>query len=151
MAHLQISGLIPASRNEVFDYLTAPSHQAFLLEPVIQVEALSEDAPPKRGQELHFSMVRFGLSQSVRFRIEDVLPGRRFSYRQSEGLFYTWSHTMKFEEHDENSTLVTDLVDYQLPLGLFGYLADDLLIKKDMKRLLQKRLQRAQEYFAGRA
>lgn len=148
MAHLQISELIEAPRTEVYEYLTAPSQQSFLLEPSIRVEVLSPDGPHKRGDELHFNMTRFGLAQSIRFRIEDVVPGSRLTYRQSEGVFARWIHTMKFEEHSENATLVTDIVDYSLPMGLLGFIADDLLIKGDMSRILQQRLQKAREHFS---
>lgn len=149
MAHLQISQLIEAPRLDVFQYLTTPSHQTMLLQPAINVEVLSPDSELKRGDEVHFNMTRFGLSQSIRFRIEDLLPGSRITYRQSEGVFAAWSHTMKFEEHNDTVTLVTDLVDYQVPMGIFGFLADDLLIKGDMGRLLKQRLVKAKEHFEG--
>jgi ligand-binding SRPBCC domain-containing protein len=148
MAHLQISELIEAPRAEVYEYLTAPSQQPFLLEPAIRVEVLSPDGPFKRGDEMHFNMTRFGLSQSIRFRVEDVLPGSRLTYRQSEGVFTAWNHTMKFEDHSENSTLVTDIVDYSVPMGLFGFVADDLIIKSDMSRILRQRLHKAREHFS---
>ncbi len=125
MAHLQISQLIPASRMEAFDFLTDPNNLPELLKPSIDVKVVTPDIPLKRGNEVHLMMTRFGLSQSIRFRVEDILRGSRLSYRQSEGLFASWTHTMKFDEHGENGTLVTDLVDYQVPLGLFGHLADD--------------------------
>lgn len=147
MAHLQISQLIPATRFEVFDYLTNPSELPFLLGPGIQVEVLTPELELKRGIEAHFHMTRIGLTQSIRFRIEDILRGSRLTYRQVEGIFAAWTHTMKFDEHGEKETLVTDLVDYQVPLGLLGYLADDLLIKGDMKRMLAARLQKAREHF----
>lgn len=147
MAHLQISQLIPASRMDVFDYLTDPNNLPSLIQPAIQVQVVTPEVPLKRGNEVHFMMSRFGLSQSIRFRIEDVLRGSRLTYRQSEGVFSMWNHTMKFEEHGENSTLVTDLVDYQVPLGLFGHLADDFVLKGDMTRLLNHRLNKAKEHF----
>ncbi|MBX3022273.1 MAG: SRPBCC family protein [Bdellovibrionales bacterium] len=147
MAHLQISQLIPATRFEVFDYLTDPSHLPFLMAPSIDVQVLSPEVDMKRGTEAHFNMTRLGMTQSIRFRIEDVLRGSRLTYRQVEGLFAAWTHTMKFDEHGEKETLVTDLVDYQVPLGLFGHLADDLLIKGDMRKLLAHRLQKAREHF----
>ncbi len=131
----------------VYDYLTEPAHLQGLLESMIDVKLVTTEVPLKRGNEVHFMMTRFGLSQSVRFRIEDVLRGSRLTYRQSEGIFANWTHTMKFDEHDDHSTLVTDLVDYQLPLGLLGYLADDLLVKSDMTRVLQARLDKAKEHF----
>lgn len=147
MAHFQITEIIPAPRQQVFDYLTDPKNLVYLLEPIIQVEVLSRDVPLKRGNEFHFNMTRYGLTQSVRLRIEDVLLGSRMSYRQSEGLFTSWVHTMKFDDHSDKSTLVTDLVDYQVPFGILGYLSDDLILKSDMTRLLAKRLARAKEHF----
>jgi ligand-binding SRPBCC domain-containing protein len=147
MAHLQISQLIPAPRLEVFDYLTDPNNLPTLLKPSIDVKVVTPEIALKRGNEVHFMMSRFGLSQSIRFRIEDILRGSRLSYRQSEGVFASWNHTMKFDEHGENGTLVTDLVDYNVPMGLFGHLADDLLLKSDMSRLLSHRLQKAKEHF----
>jgi hypothetical protein len=57
---------------------------------------------------------------------------------------------MKFEEHGEHSTLVTDIVDYQVPLGIFGHLADDLILKSDMNRVLSQRLGKAKEHFESR-
>lgn len=149
MAHIQISQLIEAPKLEVFEYLTTPSRQPLLLQPAINVEVLSPDHELKRGDELHFNMTRFGLSQSIRFRIEDLLPGSRLTYRQSEGVFAAWTHTMKFEEHNDKVTLVTDLVDYQVPMGIFGFLADDLLIKGDMARILKQRLNKVKEHFEG--
>lgn len=147
MAHLQISQLIPATRLEVFDYLTDPASLPFLLAPAIDVQVVTPELEFKRGAEAHFNMTRMGLTQSIRFRIEDVLRGSRLTYRQIEGIFTTWTHSMKFEEHGESETLVTDLVDYQLPLGLVGFLADDLLIKGEMRRVLASRLLKAKEHF----
>ncbi len=147
MAHLQISQVIPAPRFEVFDYLTDPKTLPFLLEPIIEVEVLTPEVALKRGSEFHFVMTRLGLSQSVRLRIEDVLHGSRLTYRQVEGLFALWTHSTRFDEQGERETLVTDLVDYQMPFGLLGFLADDLLVKGDMSKVLSLRLQKAKEHF----
>lgn len=148
MSHLQVSEIISGSRFEVFDYLTNPKNVPFLLEPGIHVEVLTPEAELKRGAEIQFMMTRFGLKQSIRFYVEDVVRGSRLTYRQSEGVFAGWTHTMRFEEHGDKSTVVTDLVDYHVPLGLLGYLADDLLIKGDMKRLLEQRLRKAGARFS---
>lgn len=147
---MQISRLIPASRLEAFDFLTDPNRLPDLLTPLIEVRVVTPEVPLKRGNEVHFLMSRFGFSQSVRFRVEDVLRGSRLSYRQSEGIFAAWNHTIKFDDHGENGTLVTDIVDYQVPMGLLGHLADDLLLKGDMSRLLSHRLDRARDHFEAR-
>lgn len=147
MAHLQISELIPAPAVAVFDYLCDPKHLPTLLAPHVEVQVLTPEVALKRGHEVHFMMTRLGMSQSVRFRIEDVLRGSRLSYRQTEGIFANWTHTMKFVSNDEQLSLVTDIVDYGLPLGLIGALADDLLVKSDMRKILADRLLRAREHF----
>ena len=148
MAHVQISQLIPAPRFEAFDYLADPANLAFLLKPNIEVQLKTDDVPLKRGAEYHFLMTRYGLSQSVRLRVEDLLRGSRLTYRQVEGLFLSWTHTMRFEEHGEDQTLVTDVIDYQLPFGLIGFLADDLIVRRDMSAVLEGRLQKAKEHFS---
>ena len=147
MAHLQISEIIPASRFEVFDFLNDPSRLPALLQPSIEVEVFSPEVPLKRGSEFHFTMTRLGLSQSVRLRIEDVLRGSRLTYRQSEGLFAEWTHTIKFEERDEATTYVTDLVDYKMPFGILGTLVDDILLKRDLRKILENRLGLARDHF----
>lgn len=148
MAHLQISERIQASRGEVFDYLTDPNSLPFLLAPAVDVQVLTPEVEFKRGSEAHFNMTRMGLTQSIRFRVEDVLKGSRLTYRQIEGLFSSWTHTMKFEDCGEGETLVTDLVDYHLPMGVLGFLADDLLIKRDMRKLMSNRLAKVREHFS---
>lgn len=149
MAHLQISQVVPAGRFETFDYLTDPNNLPFLLKPMIEVQVKSGEIAVRRGAEIHFQMTRYGLSQSVRLRVEDMLRGSRLTYRQVEGLFAHWTHTLKFEDHGEGATLVTDVVDYQVPFGLIGFLADDLVVKRDMSEILETRLRKAKEHFAG--
>lgn len=148
MAHLQISAIIPGPRQEVFQFLCAPERLPQLLQDHVEVEMVRGADGLRRGAEFEFSMSRYGFSQGVRFRVEDVLKGSRLTYRQTEGIFADWIHTSKFEDHGEQQTLVTDFVDYTLPFGLFGYLADDIFIRRDLKNLLETRLKRAQEHFA---
>ena len=147
MVHIETSGLIPADRTLVFDYLTSPQHLPELLQDHIDVEAAQIDQPLKRGAEIQFVMTRFGISQPVTLRVEDWLRGTRMVYRQSDGLFNLWIHTMKFEDHGEHQTRVSDFVDYELPFGLFGHLANDLYVRRNMKQILQSRIERAKIYF----
>lgn len=148
MAHLQISAIIPAQRSAVFDLLCSPERLGQLLIDNIQVELTLGAETLARGSEYRFVMTRYGLSQPVLLRVEEVWKNSRMTYRQMEGLFADWIHTMKFEDHGDDQTLVTDYVDYRLPLGLLGYLADDLLVRGDVERFLNARLNRARDYFA---
>lgn len=146
MAHIQCSRLLPAPRSQVFDLLSEPIHLTDLLKDTIDVQAkFSFDNPVRKGAEFSFIMTRFGLSQPVTFRVEDYVKGSRLTYKQSEGLMYNWYHTMKFEDFGDKQTLVTDLVEFELPFGVFGHIANDLFVKSDLKNVLEKRLFRAEE------
>lgn len=147
MAHLQVSAIVPGPRGEVFDLICAPDRLPHLLADRIEVQMTSGAEVLRRGAEYEFMMTRFGFSQTVRLRIEDYLKGSRLTYRQSEGLFADWMHTIKFEDHGENQTLVVDYVDYKVPFGLVGYLVDDLFVRRDMKQILTRRLESAKKTF----
>jgi ligand-binding SRPBCC domain-containing protein len=149
MAHLQVSAIVPGARQEVFQFLCSPDRLPHLLKDHIEVEMVRGADALRRGAEFEFTMTRFGFTQPVRLRVEDVLKGSRITYRQAEGLFADWIHTSKFEDHGENQTLVTDFVDYSVPFGLFGHLADDVFLRRDLKGVLESRLKRAQEHFAA--
>lgn len=145
MAHIQVSKVIQGSRSRVFEVLTQPENLHDLLRGDIYVEIINSLEKLSVGCEVKMAMTRYGVKQLVRLRVDDYLVGHRIMYHQVEGFFKTWSHIMKFENHGEGYTLVTDLVDYTLPLGLLGNISDDLFIKSDMTRLLQARLERAVE------
>ena len=147
MAHLQISETIPAGRFEAFDYLTDVRNLPALLSRALAVEVISAPPELKRGTEAHLSMARFGLSQSVRWQVEDILRGSRLSFRQIEGIFAAWTQTLRFEEVSATETRVTDVVDYRVPGGVLGNLADDLVIKGDIEGILRGRLKRARDHF----
>lgn len=146
MAHIQCSRLLPAPRNQVFELLTEPIHLPDLLKDSIEVETkFALENQVRKGAEFSFIMTRFGLSQPVTFRVEDYVKGTRLTYKQAEGLMYNWYHTMKFEDFGEKQTLVTDLVEFELPFGILGHIANDLFVKADLKNILEKRLMRAEE------
>lgn len=146
MAHIQVSKVIQGPRKKVFEILTAPENISDLLRGDLYVELMNSVDHVAVGSELRLSMTRFGVKQQIRWRVDDYLVGKRIMYHQTEGFFKSWSHIVKFENHGEGYTLVTDLVDYSLPLGLLGNISDDLFVKSDMTKILEHRLRRVDEF-----
>lgn len=142
MARIQVSRIVEAPRTQVFEILTRPENLPDLLRGDIYVELLNSVENLGSGSEVRVAMTRFGVKQLVHLRVDDYLHSKRLMYHQVEGLFRSWTHIMKFEDHGEGFTLVTDLVDYTLPFGLLGTLSDDLFVKGDMERILENRLGR---------
>jgi ligand-binding SRPBCC domain-containing protein len=131
----------------VFKYLTDPAKLDEQLKPHIKVQWQNPGIELQTEAECLFLMTRFGVEQKVRYRVEKFVLGNQLVYRQTEGFFSEWTHSIKFEDHGLNETLVTDLVDYDLPFGLIGKVMDDLWVRSDLKKMLKSRLNKAKNLF----
>lgn len=142
MGHIREVTLLKGPVLSVYNYITDLENVTAQMAGKIDVELLSKSTTClEKGHDFHFLMTRFGLSQEVHIQVEEASRGHRLRYRQTQGIFLSWSHLMEFEAHDANYTKVIDSIDYQLPFGVLGYLLDDLLIRRDVRELLRCRSQ----------
>lgn len=82
--------------------------------------------------------------------IEDFHWNERFCDRQLEGPFRYWRHCHRVQEWQqertgEHGTLLIDTVEYELPFGRFGHLANRLAIRKMLTNLFSHRHQRTEQ------
>lgn len=147
MGRVQTSHLIPATKEELFAYLTDLQNLPEMLGGRIEVEFPSTPPTLKPQVEFEVQMTRFGIAVRAFVRVEQLIPGVRFGYRQLSGFFRSWSHVMLLDEHDAEQTRLTDVVDFAMPLGLVGALLDDLYVRGDVERLLKFRALKVAEYF----
>lgn len=154
MGRFQTSRLISASVDEVFSHITDLGHLPDWLEGEIGVlapETLPDSKTLRDRREFEVQLSRWGVSVLVQARVEEFVPDAKFSYRQISGFFQTWAHSQVLQAHAPQLTLLTDIVDFRLPFGLVGAVFDDLLICRDIERILNRRLERIEEHFRGRA
>jgi ligand-binding SRPBCC domain-containing protein len=71
-------------------------------------------------------------------RIEEWAPGESFIDRQLKGPYSLWHHRHAFTAVGDR-TIVRDVVDYALPLGVLGELADALVVRRDLRRIFDFR------------
>lgn len=149
MGHLQVSRLIPASAGDLYRHITEIENLPQWVGGSMEVE-FPRPLPILREQsEFEVTFHRFGKITPSVFRVDELKPRERFAYRQVSGFFRTWVHTQVLVVHDPKTTLINDLVDYQLPYGILGALVDDVFAKKEIERLLKERLLRIEERFEG--
>jgi len=149
LAHLQCAKLIPGSKFEVFKQLTSPENLSEHLQGLIDVRWQNPGIEVKPGSEFLFLMSRFGVEQPIRLVVDRMVLGNSITYRQASGVYARFIHTMKFEDHGQNETLVTDLVDYEMPFGILGRLADDFFVNRDLKMILEYRYDKAIQQLKG--
>ncbi|MEQ1665534.1 MAG: hypothetical protein ABL927_09190 [Bdellovibrionales bacterium] len=147
MAHLQCAKIVSGSKFEVFDYLTSPAMLCEQFRGLIDVKWQNPGIELQQGAEFLFLMTRFGVEQPVRLVIDRMVVGNSLTYHQISGVYSKLSHTMKFEEHGQNETLVTETVEYELPFGLIGRMIDDFFVFQDFKKIIEHRLSAAQNKF----
>ena len=151
MGHVQVSRLIPASTGDAYRYITDLGNLPQWLHTSMEVE-FPAGVPMLREQtEFALTFTRFGKSVDVNFRVDELRAREKFSYRQISGFFKTWVHTQLLSAHDSKTTLLTDVIDFALPYGVLGSLADDLFVRSDIERLFKHRLMKVEERFLGPA
>ncbi len=150
MGYVKTSQLISATPDQVFRYVTDFNHLAETLEGKLQVEVIH--APPEFKELFEFELKfkRFSTSVPFRARVESFSRGKEFTYRQIEGhVFKSWRHVQIFEQFDFNMTRLTDIVEFEMPMGLAGSLLDDLVIRQDVAGLIKARAKNIAAHFAS--
>lgn len=149
MGHVQTSRLIPATPGDLFRHITEIENLPQWVAGSMEVEFPEPISPLREQSEFAVDFFRYGKITHSRFRVDDYKVREKFSYRQVQGFFKSWVHTQVLTVHDAKTTLLTDIVEYQLPFGIAGALLDDLFGNREIQRLLLHRLIRIQERFEG--
>lgn len=80
----------------------------------------------------------FGVYQNLTSKITQYDRPNFFVDEMVSGAFSRFKHEHHFDEWN-GGTLMTDIFDYQSPLGILGKLADSLFLEKYMRDLLTER------------
>ncbi len=136
MAHVQYSSVIPVSKDDLFDFLSDYRKRPRIMPPDVQLELTSVPLELKKGTSYDFKITRFGLSYAFTVHIDECERGTKIVEKTQSAFFEEWTNTILFEAHGENSTLLTSIMDYKLPYGILGTLADDLFVKGDLLRII---------------
>jgi ligand-binding SRPBCC domain-containing protein len=147
-------------RLERRQHLRLPLHQVFAF--FAEAGNLERITPPwLRFQLLADGPVQMGVGTLIEYRlhvhrmpirwtsrIEEWEPGRGFVDRQLSGPYRLWHHRHSFAAQD-GGTVVSDQVDYALPLGRLGELAHPLFVRRDLERIFAYRHQAVERELEG--
>ena len=150
MAHFEFSSVIEGGRKDVFDYVSDMASLPEIMSEDYKIEYTSPLTKLKKGSEYEIRLTRIGISLLWGIVIEDLVPGEFVRDRQNHGPFSLWVHTQKFDDHGKG-TLLTDLIEYDVPFGLIGKLADDIFVRRDLQRIINHRHIKIAEHFAKKS
>lgn len=137
---LERSQIIERSLDATFDFFG----DAFNLEKItpefLRFKILTPRPLTMRaGTIIEYSLSLFGVPFKWQTLIEQWEPGVKFVDRQLKGPYALWVHTHTFEAVGADKTLMTDRVEYQIPMGFLGEIAHGLFVKETLKRIFNHR------------
>ena len=137
---------LPGRPEAVFDFYADAFNLEALTPPWLRFRVLTP--PPiamARGVEIDYRLRLHGISLGWRSRITEWEPPYRFVDEQIRGPYRRWVHEHIFAERD-GGTLARDIVEYDMP---GGWLADRLLVRRDLNRIFAYRRERLAGIFAA--
>ena len=127
---LRTTTTLPAPRDDVFAFFSAPENLGALTPPSLGFE-IAGDAPSdmKTGALIDYRIRLARLALRWRTRIEHWEPGRGFVDSQLRGPYRSWWHEHRFIERD-GVTEMQDLVHFSPPLAGLGRLAVEGMLRR---------------------
>jgi len=86
-------------------------------------------------------------AQTWRVRIAEIRPGRLVVDVAERSPFAVWRHSHVFDEIAPGRTRMTDRIEYALPLGPLGRLADRLVGRRQLEGMFAERHRRTKALF----
>lgn len=90
------------------------------------------------GTRIEYHLRLVGVPIQWTTRIEDYAPPHRFVDSQLCGPYQHWVHLHTFSA-DADGTLMRDVVDYDIPYGMIGTLAQKLFVARMLERIFDYR------------
>ena len=136
---LEREQVLPRRIDEVIAFFAEARNLERITPPWLVFRLLTPDPIEMRvGTLIDYRLRVHGIGLSWTTRIEAWEPGTGFVDRQIAGPYRLWRHRHGFRAQGD-STVVTDVVDYALPLGPLGELAHRLLVRRDLERIFAYR------------
>lgn len=113
---------------------------------------IAGEFPVREGSVVHLRVRQAPMpfAQTWRVRIAEVRDDTLVTDVAERSPFASWRHEHRFQELDAHHTRMTDHVEYRLPLGPLGRLADRLVVRRMLTRMFTERHRRTVAHFSGR-
>ncbi len=140
--------LAPLPIEKTFEAFEDPRNLARITPPWLSFRVTTGgDIAMRKGAEIEYTIRWLGLPMRWKTLITGYDPPRSFVDEQARGPYSLWRHRHTFEAVAEG-TIVTDSVEYRLPLGALGRIAHALVVGRQLKGIFAYR-QRAMDGLLG--
>lgn len=141
MPVFQATQLVKASIEDCWDFFSSPSNLSVITPPDMNFRIQFPEPMPAMYQGL---IIRYTVSPLLGIPLEwiteitHVKDHDYFVDNQLKGPFKLWHHQHFFKETSEG-TLMRDVVNYELPLGILGGILGGSIVKKRVQGIFDFR------------
>lgn len=141
--------LVPASIDEVWDFISSPANLQKITPPSMGFEITSGDLPEKMYEGM---IISYRVRPLLRIpttwvtEITQIQDRKFFIDEQRVGPYSMWHHEHHLEPKTEG-VFMRDIISYQPPLGIFGAMANQLFIRAQLRRIFEYRNQALENIF----
>lgn len=142
--------LLPITLSEAWDYFSTPLNLNEITPDDMHFEVLTkglENQKMYEGMIINY-IVRPVANVPMRWTTEitHVREHEYFVDEQRFGPYAFWHHKHFFEDHPEG-VLMTDIVDYGLPLGFLGEIANSIFVQQKLHSIFNYRHKKLEHLF----
>ena len=131
--------IVTAPLKEVFAFFSEAGNLNRITPPWLRFELVGQtEGELKAGTLIHYKLAWHGLPIRWTSLIERWHPPVSFTDFQVKGPYRLWRHRHSFKEHD-GGTLITDTVQYAVPMGFLGDLCTGWMVRRDVEKIFDYR------------
>ena len=144
--------IVEAPAETVWAFFSDPANLAKITPPSMGFEIVSSPGRAlQAGDRIDYRIRIAGLPVRWRTLISDWDPPRSFTDEQEKGPYRRWTHRHTFQPMDDGKVLVTDRVEYELPLGVVGRLAGGFWVRRQLRKIFDYRSEIIRREFASKS
>ena len=129
--------IIPASRSEVWDFISSPDNLKKITPPEMGFDITNQELSSKMypGMIISYKVKPLpGFKTNWVTEITQVREGEYFVDEQRVGPYSIWHHQHILEDHSKG-ILMKDIITYLPPMGFLGALANRFIIKNKLSKI----------------
>ena len=141
--------ILPISLEKAWEFFTVPTNLDKITPKEMQFEITNN--PPKKTYLGQIITYKIGILPLVKSNwiteITHFEEEKFFVDEQRFGPYKMWHHEHHFKQLENGNVLMTDIVNFKLPFGIFGDLLAGNYVKNKVKFILESRFKILEEIF----
>jgi ligand-binding SRPBCC domain-containing protein len=146
---LKTHQIVKTSLDEAWDFFSSPANLKVITPPTMGFDIITKEVANKmyEGQIIAYKVKPLlGIPMTWVTEITHVKDHQFFVDEQRKGPYSMWHHEHHFKAVPEGVEMI-DIISYIPPMGFLGTIANQILIKNQLKTIFDFRFQKVETLF----